>query len=307
MKIIVTGGAGFIGSHLVDKLIENKHQVAVIDDLSRGSEKNLNPKAEFYKIKIQDSEVSFVFKKENPDIVFHLAALINVQESIADPILYAENNISGSLNIFENCKKSNVKKIVFSSSGGAIYIEGAVIPTSEDSIESPFSPYGITKLAAEKYLQYYHKAFDVSFISLRYSNIYGPRQNSEGEGGVIAVFFDKMMKKEQPVISGDGKQTRDFLYVDDAVSANISAMESDKTGIFNISTGKETDINSVFKKIKDMTNSSFSEVYSPVLIKEQKRSCLNYEKAKVELNWQPKTDMDKGLSLLFQYLRKNDV
>jgi len=294
-KVLVTGGAGFIGSHLTDKLIEKGYSVVVIDNLSTGSKKNLNAKAKFYKADIKDKKISNIFSKEKPDIVFHLAAQINVRKSVENPIEDAENNILGGLNILENCKNFGVKKIIFSSTGGAIYGDASVVPTPESYIEYPMSPYGIAKLTTEKYLNYYHKIFNLPFIALRFANVYGPRQNSKGEAGVISIFCDKIFSNAQPVINGYGLQTRDFVYVLDVVGALILAMESPKTGIFNVGTSKETNINDIFSIIKKESGFAGQALYAPAQKGEQQRSCLDYSKIKAELDWSPKYDLEAGL------------
>lgn len=295
MKCLVTGGAGFIGSHLVDKLIEQNHKVVIIDNLSTDKKENLNPKADFYKIDIQEERISQIFKKEKPEIIFHLAAQINLRKSVENPIEDAKINILGSLNILENCRKFKIKKIVFASTGGAIYGEADVIPTPEDYPVFPLSPYGIAKLTTEKYLNYYYKVFGLPFVSLRLANVYGPRQNSKGEAGVVAIFCDKMLTGKQPIINGNGKQTRDFVYVEDVIGASILAMKKNKSGIFNIGTAKETDVNTIFEMLKKIIRSTCKEIHGPGQKGEQKRSCLDYSKAKKELGWQPKYRLEEGI------------
>lgn len=304
MKILVTGGAGFIGSHLVDRLIEEGHRVVVVDNLSTGKRENLNPKANFYKIDICSRKISDIFEKEKPEVVFHYAAQINVRKSVENPIKDAKINILGSINILENCKNYKVKKFIFASTGGAIYGDTDIIPTPETCKEMPVSPYGIAKLAVEKYLIYYYKVFGLPYIILRFSNVYGPRQNSKGEAGVVAIFCDKMLSNNQPVIFGDGKQTRDFIFVDDVIESNILALKNNKVGIFNISTGVQTDINTIFEKIKELTGSKCSQVHRPPLSGEQRVSCLDYSNAKKELSWQPRYNLDEGLKKTVLWFKK---
>jgi len=294
-KVLITGGAGFIGSHITDKLIEKGHQVVVIDNLSTGKKENLNPQAKFYEADICNSEISQIFQKEKPEIVFHFAAQIDVHKSIKDPIQDARVNILGSLNLLQNCKEIKVKKFIFASSGGAVYGDTSIVPTPESHPETPESPYGICKLTVEKYLCFYKKTFGLNYTVLRLANIYGPRQDSKGEGGVVAIFCDKMLKQEQVTINGDGEQTRDFVYVDDVVNVALLSMEREKSDIYNIGTGKETNINEIFRKIKKLTGSSCEEVYTMEKSGEQKRSCLNYSKAKQELSWEPEYDLERGL------------
>lgn len=302
-KVLVTGGAGFIGSHLVDRLIKEGYEVCVIDNLSTGKKENLNPKAKFYELDILNPEISGVFRKEKPEVIFHYAAQINVRKSVENPIEDAKINVLGSLNILEGCREYKVKKIIFASTGGAVYGQTDIIPTPETHSEFPLSPYGICKLTVEKYLNYYCKSFGLSFISLRLANIYGPRQDSKGETGVIAILCDKMLSKKQPVINGDGGQARDFVFVEDVIEANILAMKQNKTGIFNIGTAKETDINTIFRKLKKISQAECQEKYGPSKIGEQKRSCLDYTKAKKELNWQPKYSLEEGLKKTLEWFR----
>ncbi|MFA5050679.1 MAG: NAD-dependent epimerase/dehydratase family protein [Patescibacteria group bacterium] len=304
MKCLVIGGAGFIGSHLTDRLIEEKYKVAVIDNLSTGKKENLNPRAKFYQIDILSPRISKIFQKEKPEIVFHYAAQIDVRKSVENPMEDAKINILGGLNLLENCKKFKVKKIIFASTGGAIYGDADIIPTSEDYPEFPLSPYGIAKLTIEKYLNYYCKIFGLSYIALRFANVYGPRQNSKGEAGIIAIFCDKMLSGKQPIINGSGKQTRDFVYVKDVVEAAVLALKKNKVGTFNIGTSKETDINTIFKKLKELTGSKYKEIHCPEKLGEQKRSCLTYFKAKKELGWQPKYNLDNGLRQTVEWFKK---
>ena len=304
MKCLVTGGAGFIGSHLADELITKGHKVAVIDNFSTGKEENLNPKVKFYKTDIQDSKIFQIFEKEKPDIVFHYAAQINVRKSVENPVESAKTNILGSLNILENCRNFGVKKIVFASTGGAIYGEAKIIPTPEDYPAGPVSPYGIEKLIVELYLDFYKKEYNLDYLILRFANVYGPRQNSRGEAGVIAIFCDKMIAKNQPIINGDGKQTRDFVFVDDVIRANILAMEKNESGVFNIATGIETDINTVFRELKKAFNSKIKEIYGPQKAGEQKRSCLDSSLAKKELGWKPRYSLDQGLEKTINWFKK---
>ena len=294
-KITVTGGAGFIASHLTDKLIEKGHDVVIIDNLSTGKKENLNLKAKFYEADICDSKIAQIFQEEEPEIVFHFAAQIDIRKSVKNPIGDAKINILGSLNLLENCREVGVKKFIFASTGGAIYGDTNIIPTPETHPENPESPYGICKLTIEKYLHFYQKTYGLDSTILRLANIYGPRQNSKGEAGVIAIFCDKMLKNKKVMINGNGKQTRDFAYVNDIVEAAILVTKSEKSGIYNIGTGKETNINEIFRKLKELTISSCKEIHGPVKSGEQKRSCLDYFKAKKELNWQPTCNLDEGL------------
>ncbi len=303
MKILVTGGAGFIGSHLVDELIKLKHKVAVVDNLSTGKKRNLNKKAKFYKIDICNPKLFEIFKKEKYDVVFHYAAQIDLIKSVEDPIKDAKLNILGSLNVLDNCKKYKVKKIIVASTGGAIYGEAKIIPTPESYPELPLSPYGIEKLSVEKYLNYYQKIFNLPFVALRFANVYGPRQNSKGEAGVVSIFCDKMLNGKKVVINGNGKQTRDFVFVADVVLASILSLKKGKQGIFNIATAKETNINTIFRKLKKLTNSECKETHVLAQPRGQKKSCLDYSLAKKKLGWKPKYNLDKGLKLTVEWFK----
>lgn len=294
MKILITGGAGFIGSHLTDKLIKTGHKVVVIDNLSTGRKENLNPKAKFYKIDICSPKISQIFKKEKPEAVFHYAAQANVRKSVESPIKDAKINILGALNILESSQKYKVKKIIFASTVG-VYGETNIIPTPETYFEQPLSPYGIAKLAVEKYLNYYYKVFELPFVSLRLANVYGPRQNNKGEAGVVAVFYNKLLAGEQPIINGNGRQTRDYVFVDDVVEANLLALQKNKVGIFNVGAGKETSVNEIFQKIKKAIKSNLKATYGPAKKGDLKRSRLDYSKIKKQLGWQPKYSLDEGL------------
>jgi UDP-glucose 4-epimerase len=283
-------------------LIKEDHKVVVIDNLSTGKKENLNPKAKFYKVDINNSKISQIFKKEKPDFVFHFAAQIDLRKSVKNPLKDAKINILGSLNVFENCQKYAIKKLIFASTG-SIYGKSNVIPTPESCPEQPISPYGVAKLAIEKYLNYYYKVFGLPFVSLRLANVYGPRQNSKGEAGVVAIFCDKMLSKKQPIINGSGKQTRDFIFIDDVVEATILALKKDKVGTFNIGTGKETDINTIFIKLKELTGSNCKEIHCPAKLGDQQRSCLDYSKAQKELNWQPKYTLEEGLKKTVEWFK----
>lgn len=294
-NILVTGGAGFIGSHLVDRLIKDGHKVVVIDNLSTGKKKNVNPKARFYKLDIRDPKIAKVFQKERPETVFHFAAHIEARDSVESPISDADINILGSLNILKNCREYGVKKIIFSSSGGEIYGDTKKIPTPEKYQPNPISPYGVGKLAVEKYLDAYFKLFKIPYIALRYGNIYGPRQNPHGEAGVVAIFTNKMLKNENPVIHGNGRQTKDYIFIDDAIDATILSFEKGFKGILNIATGKETSVLEIFYLIKKLTDSRVKEKHIPFPSCGFKRGCLSISKAKKELNWKPKYDLDSGI------------
>ena len=297
MKIVVTGGAGFIGSHLCDALIGNSHEVAIIDNLSSGLKENINLAAKFYEADITNfSKIGDIISKEKPEIIFHLAAQINVRKSDENPVFDAQNNIVASFNLIKNAHANKVKKFIFSSTGGAIYGDTENRPTPETENEWPLSPCGIAKLAVDKFLNYYYQMHGLNFTSLRYGNVYGPRQNPHGEAGVVAIFINKMRAGEQPVINGDGKQTRDYIYVDDVVRANLLAVENlGKSAIYNIGTGREIDVNYLFQEINKHFGNRFEEKHGPAKSGEQKTSCLSYEKIKEDLWWEPAVAFEDGI------------
>lgn len=307
-KILVTGGAGFIGSHIVDLLISKGHNVAIIDNLSSGKLGNINPKAKFYHEDLSDySRIEEIFEKEAPEIVYHLAAQISIKKSIENPIEDAEINILNTLNILNLCVKHRIKQFIFSSTGGAIYGDTKEIPTLETHSTNPISPYGCAKLAVEKYLNFYNKVYGLKFTILRYSNVYGPKQNSDGEAGVISIFLNQMFQNQKSTIFG-GIQTRDFVYVEDVAKANLLVLNDSKSETYNISTGKETDIIAIFEKLNKYFNSKISPEYKEMKRGEQLQSCLSYDKIKNELGWHPLTSLDEGLDKTYcWFLKANNM
>ena len=300
-KILVTGGAGFIGSHLVDRLIELGHKVVVLDNLSTGTKENVNKKAKFYKIDICNPKIFEIFKKEKPDIVYHFAFQINVRKSVENPIENAKTNIFGSLNILENCRKYKVKKFIFASSVG-VYGNPKFLPIKENHPLNPISPYSITKLTIEKYLQFYQTQ-GLDFVSLRFSNISGPRQRSSGEGGVVGIFIDRILKGKRPIIFGNGNQTRDFLYVADAVETAILALRAKTGSIYNVSTNKETKIKDLLKLITKILNKKAKPIFKPFRQGEIIRSIIDCSKIKKELGWQPNYDLEEGIEKTIEWFK----
>jgi len=304
MKILVTGGAGFIGSHVADAYIEQGHEVVIVDNLSMGRMENVNPRAQFVKLNIQDPEIIGLFKQEKFDVVNHHAAQMDVRLSVADPIYDATNNVIGIINLLQASVKNGVKKFIFISSGGAIYGEQDYFPADEQHPTRPLSPYGITKLTGEKYLYFYHHVYDLKFVILRYANVYGPRQNPNGEAGVVAIFSSKMLTGDQPIINGDGLQTRDYVYVGDVINANLKALEYNGNDYFNIATGVETNVNELFHQLNHLTNAGAEEVHGSAQPGEQLRSILGIKKAKKLLNWTPQISLNEGLAETVGYFKQ---
>ena len=303
MNILVTGGAGFIGSHIADACIGGGHAVSIIDNLSMGKKENINPKATFHQCDIRDEKIRSIFEQGRFEVVFHLAAQMDVRKSVEDPIFDASVNILGTLNLLEQCKKSGVKKFIFASTGGAIYGEQDYFPADEAHPLRPLSPYGITKLAVEKYLFYYKEVFGLQFIALRFANIYGPRQNPHGEAGVVAIFTAKMLAGQQPVINGDGKQTRDYTYVNDVVKANMFALAHNRSGFFNVGTGIETDVNTLFTILNHATGGRCKELHAEAKKGEQMRSVLDYSLIKTTFGWNPSVTLKEGLERTVEFFR----
>ena len=295
MKILVTGGAGFIGSHVADGFLEEGHDVHVLDSFVTGREENVPEAATLHRLDVREEETANLFKREQFDVLVHHAAQMDVRKSVADPRFDADVNVMGLLNMMEAGKENGLKKVVFASTGGAIYGEPDYTPQDESHPTRPLSPYGITKLASEKYLFYYHKQYDVDYVALRYANIYGPRQNPHGEAGVVAIFTQSLLEDAQPVIYGDGEQTRDYVFVQDIVRANKAALDYDGVGVFNVGTARETSVNELFHHLKDITGANASEKHAEGRPGEQRRSVIGYEKAQDLLDWSPQVMIEEGL------------
>jgi UDP-glucose 4-epimerase len=304
VKILVTGGAGFIGSHVVDAYVSDGHQVVVVDDLSSGVKENVNPKAEFYQLDIRSQEIEQIFRRQSFDVVNHHAAQMDVRRSVADPKFDASVNVIGGLNVFESARQWGVKKIIFSSTGGAIYGEQDYFPADEDHPVRPLSPYGITKLVTEKYLFYYKEVHGIDYVVLRYANVYGPRQNPHGEAGVVAIFAKKMLQGKNPIINGDGKQTRDYTFVGDVVKANLLALRYPGSNIFNIGTGIETDVIQLFRVLRGLLNPACLEEHGPAKVGEQLRSVISAAKIQRELGWNSSVTLSEGLRLTAEFFKK---
>ncbi|TRZ97581.1 MAG: SDR family oxidoreductase [Nitrospiraceae bacterium] len=304
MKILVTGGAGFIGSHIVDRLVQEGYGVVVADNLATGKRRNINRAANFYRADIRSRWLERVFRRERPAIVCHHAAQMDVRRSVQDPMFDAETNILGTLNVLRYAIKYGVRKFIFASSGGAVYGEPEKLPVSESHPTRPMSPYGISKAVGDEYLRYFYDADGMEYVSLRYANVFGPRQDPYGEAGVVAIFTQKMLQGEQPIINGNGRQTRDFVYVDDVVEANIAALGKEAHGIYNVGTGQETTINELFSLLAGFINPSVREVHGPAKKGEQLKIALDSSRIHRELDWEPKVSLKDGLARTVDYYRQ---
>jgi UDP-glucose 4-epimerase len=303
VKIIVTGGAGFIGSNIVDAYLEYGHEVHIFDDLSTGQAANVNPKATLHQLDIADKESALRLEQIRPDILCHHAAQMDVRHSVADPAFDARVNIIGFINLLEACKNSGVKKVIFASSGGAVYGEQEVFPAPEEHATRPASPYGVSKRAGELYLSYYHQAFGLPYIALRYANVYGPRQSAKGEAGVVAIFLSLLLTGKTPVINGDGRQTRDYVYVGDVVAANVAALDSPYVGEINIGTGVETDVVAIFQHLRQAIGSDIEAQHGPAKPGEQRRSSIDARRAATIISWRPQMALADGLRRTASYYR----
>jgi UDP-glucose 4-epimerase len=305
LKILVTGGAGFIASQVADAFIADGHQVVILDDLSTGYEKNINPKAKFVKANIGDKNLDRIFEAEKFDVVNHHAAQMDVRRSVKDPEFDAATNILGTINLLQNCVKYGVKKFMFASTGGAVYGEQDYFPADEKHNQQPKSPYGISKLAVEKYLYFYNSEHKLNYTILRYANIYGPRQNPFGEAGVVAIFSTRLLKGEQPIINGHGEQTRDYVFVGDVVKANLLGLKDESTDVYNVGTGIETDVNQLFHYINNITQANKEEKHGPTAAGEQLRSVITSDKLFNKFGWRPSTKLEDGLKATVDYFRNN--
>jgi len=307
MRILVSGGAGFIGSHVVDVYVAAGHEVFVVDDLSTGKRENLNPQAYFLQADIQDPVVRELIVKEKIEVVNHHAAQMDVRRSVADPLFDARVNILGMLNVLEGAREVKVKKVIFASSGGTVYGEQEHFPADETHPTHPICPYGVSKRTGEHYLHFYQVEYGIPYIALRYANIYGPRQDPHGEAGVVAIFALRFLSGQQPLINGDGKQTRDYVFVGDVARANLAALQVEYTGPVNIGTGGETDVNQLFRTLRELTGSSVPEVHGSAKSGEQRRSVLAWDRAARILNWRPEVALEDGLRQTVAYFRtRND-
>lgn len=303
MRILVTGGAGFIGSHVAEAYLAVGHEVLVVDNLSSGKRENLPAGARFEQLDIRDKEISALCQDWRPEVICHQAAQVDVRRSVADPVFDAEVNILGMLGLLEAARAARVAKVIFASSGGAIYGEQETFPAPETHPLNPCSPYGVSKLAGEKYLGYYRQVYGLPYVALRYANVYGPRQDPFGEAGVVAIFASKLIRGEQPIINGDGRQTRDYVFVADVARANLLALKPGLSGAFNIGTGQETDVVSLFGELRSLAGSSAPAEHGPAKAGEQRRSVLDARLAADRLGWRPEVGLKEGLRRTVDYFR----
>jgi len=300
VRALVTGGAGFIGSHITDALIDAGHSVTVIDDLSRGRREQVNAGAAFVQLDITSPELGAALADARPEVVFHAAAQIDVRESVRDPLHDADVNVVGTVNVLRGAVDAGTRRVVFASSGGAIYGETDVIPTPEDHPCRPESPYGTSKLCAEAYGGTFSRQAGLEFVALRYANVYGPRQDPHGEAGVVAIFATRLVHGEPVVINGDGTQTRDYVHVHDVVRANLAAVEG-PAGIYNIGTGIETDVNALYRMLAEATGVTVAAEHGPAKTGEQRRSCLETQGTRQRLGWSASITFEDGVRTTVDY------
>ena len=307
MKILVTGGAGFIGSHVVDLLVEAGHDVAVVDNLVTGRKSNLNPKARFYEVDIRSSELEQVFVTERPEIVDHHAAQMDVRRSVADPIYDADINILGGLNLLNLSVKYGVRKFIHISSGGAVYGEPVYLPCDENHPVQPLCPYGATKYMLELYLYMYKQTFNLDYSIIRYPNVYGPRQDPAGEAGVVAIFTGQMLRSKPVTIYGNGEQVRDYVFVKDCARANLMVLENGSGKVYNLGYGIGTTVNQIFQGLKEVTGYPLEANYGPARPGETFQIYLTAERARKELGWEPTVPLLEGLRQTMEYFQTVEV
>jgi UDP-glucose 4-epimerase len=306
MRILVTGGAGFIGSHVTDALVAaGTHEVAIIDDLSTGKRERLNPGARFYHANIRNAdEVRMTIDREKPEVIVHLAAQMDVRRSVSDPAFDAEVNLIGLINLMECGRQNGLRRVIFSSTGGAIYGEQEAFPCDENHPKRPVSPYGVAKMATEAYLFFYKVQYGIDYVALRYANVYGPRQDPHGEAGVVAIFCGRLLEGKPCTIFGDGGQTRDYVYVGDVVRANVAALGANVSGAINIGTGVETSVQKLYETIAGAAGSTAKAIHAPARPGEQLRSVISPALAARELNWRPEVALKDGLARTFAFFKE---
>jgi UDP-glucose 4-epimerase len=305
MRILVTGGAGFIGSHTVDALVAaGTHEVSVLDSLSSGKREQVNPAVRFYETDLRNADAILpILEREKPEVIYHLAAQMDVRRSVADPALDAGINLLGFLNVIEAARRNGLRRVVFASTGGAIYGEQEQFPCDEDHPRRPVSPYGVAKLATEAYLFFYKVQYEIDYVALRYANVYGPRQDPHGEAGVVAIFCGRMLEGKPSTIFGDGEQTRDYIFVGDVARANVAALGAKASDAFNIGTGVETSVNQLYRSLASAAGLKTPPSYAPARPGEQRRSVISPARAGQVLGWRPEGTLDDGLERTFKFFK----
>jgi UDP-glucose 4-epimerase len=306
MRILVTGGAGFIGSHTVDALVAaGAHAVSVLDGLSSGKREQVNPAARFYEADLRNAEAIVpILEREKPEVIYHLAAQMDVRRSVADPAFDAGINLVGFLNLMEAARRNGLRRVVFASTGGAIYGEQEQFPCDEEHPRRPVSPYGVAKLATEAYLFFYKVQHGIDYVALRYANVYGPRQDPHGEAGVVAIFCGRMLEGKPSTIFGDGEQTRDYIFVGDVARANVAALGAKASDAFNIGTGVETSVNQLYEALASAAGVKTPPSYAPARPGEQRRSVISPARAGQVLGWRPEVALDEGLKRTFTFFKE---
>jgi UDP-glucose 4-epimerase len=305
LNILVTGGAGFIGSNVADACISAGHGVVIADNLFMGNMKNVNPKAKFHKMDIRDKKIAELVKKEKIDIVIHHAAQISVPDSVKDPVFDAGINIIGTLNLLEAARENKIKKFIFISSGGTVYGSKVKLPATEENPLTAESPYGVSKVAGEHYVRFYAAQFGIKYTILRYSNVYGPRQIPHGEAGVVAIFIKMIMEGKTPTVFGGGTCTRDYVYVGDVAQANVMALEKGDNEAFNIGTGVKTDVNQLYAEIQKVTGFSKPAVSAPYRDGDLPANYLDASKAAKILGWKPAVSLEQGIKFTYDFFKYN--
>lgn len=303
MKVLVTGGAGFIGSHVADELIAAGHEVTVLDDLSSGKREQVPQGARFVEADIRSKEAAALIKEGRFEAILHQAAQIDVRRSVTEPRYDAEVNLLGMLNLLEAAVEARVRRFLFASSGGACYGEQETYPAPESHPTRPVSPYGVSKTAGELYLGYFQAEKGLSYCSLRYANVYGPRQDPLGEAGVVAIFSGRALASAPCTIYGDGKQTRDYVYVGDVARANRLALESDYVGPLNVGTGRETDVVALHRLIAEAAGCKQAASFAEPRAGEQRRSCVDPALAERLLGWRPEVSLEEGIARTVAFFR----
>ena len=301
-NVLVTGGAGFIGSQLTDRLIEENYEVLVIDDLSNGKLNNVNKKAQFVKVNITSQKFAQIFKKLKPKIVFHLAAQSSINKSLKNPSQDIKINLVATQTLLEIAKSTNVNKIIFTSSA-AVYKPSNLLPIKEDAPKQPISLYGVSKLCSEYLIRNFYNIYHLPFITLRLANVYGPRQDSSAEGGVVSIFIKNILNGNSPKIHGDGNQKRDFIYISDVLEVFANSLKKNITGEFNVGKAQETSINGLFNMVSRIANIKLDKKYINLSYPEVQRSSLSYEKLRVSSGWTPKVSLEDGLNKTYKYFK----